>query len=146
MIAAKWSLTRAAMEEYAVRSHERAIAARAEGRFAREIEPVAGVTADEGPRAPELGQDPLAAAADRGRHRHPSGFSFRRPDLAGRLRQFGFVPAKIYPVHFHGLPTNLKSQFPALHKEIANLIARLAPYDPRLTPYCSTFVLDVRKP
>ncbi len=54
MIAAKWSLSRAAMEEFAVRSHERAIAARAEGRFAREIEPVAGVTADEGPRAPDL--------------------------------------------------------------------------------------------
>ena len=54
MIAAKWSVSRAAMEEFAVRSHERAIAARAEGRFAREIEPVAGVTADEGPRAPDL--------------------------------------------------------------------------------------------
>ncbi len=85
--------------------------------------------------------------------KHPSGaiqvdqrFQFSPADLAGRLRQFGFVPAKIYPVHFHGLPTNLKSQFPALHKEIADLIARLAPYDPRLTPYCSTFVLDVRKP
>ena len=54
MIAAKWSVSRAAMEEFAVRSHERAIAARAEGRFAREIEPVAGVTADEGPRVPDL--------------------------------------------------------------------------------------------
>src|SRR5712675_1569673 len=46
----------ASMEAFAVRSHERAIAARAEGRFAREIEPVAGVTADEGPRAPDLGK------------------------------------------------------------------------------------------
>jgi acetyl-CoA C-acetyltransferase len=71
MIAAKWSVSRAAMEAFAVRSHERAIAARAEGRFAREIEPVAGVTADEGlrehgltPRArvhhlSVLGADPL---------------------------------------------------------------------------------------
>jgi acetyl-CoA C-acetyltransferase len=54
LIAEKWSVSRAAMEAFAVRSHERAIAARAEGRFAREIEPVAGVTADEGPRAPDL--------------------------------------------------------------------------------------------
>jgi acetyl-CoA C-acetyltransferase len=53
MIAAKWSVSRATMEEFAVRSHERAIAARAEGRFSREIEPVAGVAADEGPREPD---------------------------------------------------------------------------------------------
>jgi acetyl-CoA C-acetyltransferase len=53
MIAEKWSISREAMEEFAVRSHERALAARAAGRFDREIEPVAGVTADEGPREPD---------------------------------------------------------------------------------------------
>jgi acetyl-CoA C-acetyltransferase len=52
MIAEKWSLSREAMEEFAVRSHERALTARAEGRFDREIEPVFGLAADEGPRAP----------------------------------------------------------------------------------------------
>ena len=41
LIAAKWSVSRAAMEAFAVRSHAWAIAARAEGRFAREIEPKA---------------------------------------------------------------------------------------------------------
>jgi acetyl-CoA C-acetyltransferase len=53
MIAEKWSLSREAMEEFAVRSHQRALAARAAGRFAPEIEPVSGVTADEGPREPD---------------------------------------------------------------------------------------------
>src|SRR5216683_1611932 len=38
MIAEKWSLSRETMEEFAVRSHERALAARAAGRFDREIE------------------------------------------------------------------------------------------------------------
>jgi acetyl-CoA C-acetyltransferase len=52
MIAEKWSLSREAMEEFAVRSHERALAAAAAGRFDREIEPVFGLAADEGPRAP----------------------------------------------------------------------------------------------
>ncbi|ONH31083.1 acetyl-CoA C-acetyltransferase [Pseudofrankia asymbiotica] len=52
MIAEKWSLTREVMEEFAVRSHERAIAARAEGRFDREIVPAFGLAADEGPREP----------------------------------------------------------------------------------------------
>ncbi|HSS08894.1 MAG TPA: steroid 3-ketoacyl-CoA thiolase, partial [Acidimicrobiales bacterium] len=38
--------------EFAVGSHQRALQARAEGRFDREILPLAGVTADEGPREP----------------------------------------------------------------------------------------------
>ena len=50
MIAEKWDITREDMEAYALRSHQRAIAATDEGRFDREIEPLAGLTHDEGPR------------------------------------------------------------------------------------------------
>ncbi|MDG6106373.1 acetyl-CoA C-acetyltransferase [Dactylosporangium aurantiacum] len=50
LIAAKWSLERAEMERYALDSHRRAVAARAAGRFTREIVPLGDVTADEGPR------------------------------------------------------------------------------------------------
>ena len=53
MIAEKWSISRETMEEFAVRSHVKAREAQAEGRFDREIEPVCGVSADEGPRAPD---------------------------------------------------------------------------------------------
>lgn len=52
MMVAKWNLTRAEMEEFAVESHERAIRARAEGRFDAEIAPLNGVQHDEGPREP----------------------------------------------------------------------------------------------
>jgi acetyl-CoA C-acetyltransferase len=52
MIAEKWALTRDEMEAFAVESHERAIRARAEGRFEREIVAVGEATADEGPREP----------------------------------------------------------------------------------------------
>jgi acetyl-CoA C-acetyltransferase len=52
MIAEKWSISREAMEEFAVGSHEKALRAQAEGRFDREIEPLEGVTRDEGPRVP----------------------------------------------------------------------------------------------
>jgi acetyl-CoA C-acetyltransferase len=52
MIAEKWGLSRDDMEAYAVRSHERALRAREEGRFELEIVPLAGVAADEGPREP----------------------------------------------------------------------------------------------
>ena len=54
MIAEKWDLTRDDMEAFAVESHERALRARAEGRFDREIMPLAGLTFDEGPRDPDL--------------------------------------------------------------------------------------------
>ena len=50
MIAEKWNISRERMEEFALRSHERAIRATDEGRFAREIVPLAGLTQDEGPR------------------------------------------------------------------------------------------------
>jgi len=54
MIAEKWDLSREDMEEFAVESHRRALRARAEGRFDREIEPLNGLTFDEGPREPDL--------------------------------------------------------------------------------------------
>jgi acetyl-CoA C-acetyltransferase len=50
MICEKWGLTRRQLEEFALESHQRAVRAIDEGRFAREIAPVAGVAADEGPR------------------------------------------------------------------------------------------------
>ncbi|MDP3968139.1 MAG: acetyl-CoA C-acetyltransferase [Nocardioides sp.] len=50
MIAEKWDISREAMEEFALRSHERALTAIDEGRFEREIVPVGDFTTDECPR------------------------------------------------------------------------------------------------
>jgi acetyl-CoA C-acetyltransferase len=50
MIAERWDLSRPLMEEFALRSHERALKALAENRFARELLPLGGCVADEGPR------------------------------------------------------------------------------------------------
>ncbi|MCY4279875.1 MAG: acetyl-CoA C-acetyltransferase [Acidimicrobiaceae bacterium] len=50
MVAEKWDLSRSDMEDYALESHRRAVQAIDEGRFDAEIEPLAGVTCDEGPR------------------------------------------------------------------------------------------------
>jgi acetyl-CoA C-acetyltransferase len=49
-IATAWGLTREDLEAYSLESHRRAVAAIDEGRFDREIVPLAGVTVDEGPR------------------------------------------------------------------------------------------------
>jgi acetyl-CoA C-acetyltransferase len=54
MIAEKWNIGRDDMEAYAVESHERALRARAEGRFAKEIVPLGDADHDEGPREPNL--------------------------------------------------------------------------------------------
>lgn len=55
MIARKWGLSRAALDEYSARSHERAARATAEGKLAEEILPVPGpegpISADQGIRA-----------------------------------------------------------------------------------------------
>ncbi|MFH8791443.1 acetyl-CoA C-acetyltransferase [Streptomyces sp. NPDC017941] len=50
LIAERWGITRTDMEEFALRSHRRALRAVDEGRFDRELVPLAGVTTDEGPR------------------------------------------------------------------------------------------------
>ena len=52
LIAEKWNISRDDMEAFAVESHERALRARAEGRFENEIVPLGDVTFDEGPREP----------------------------------------------------------------------------------------------
>jgi acetyl-CoA C-acetyltransferase len=54
MIAEKWNVSRDDMEMFAVESHERALRARAEGRFEREIVPLGDADHDEGPREPNL--------------------------------------------------------------------------------------------
>ncbi|UQA91845.1 acetyl-CoA C-acetyltransferase [Streptomyces halobius] len=50
LIAEQWGISRRDMEEFALRSHRRALRAMDEGRFARETVPYRDVTLDEGPR------------------------------------------------------------------------------------------------
>ncbi|NND82419.1 MAG: acetyl-CoA C-acetyltransferase [Gammaproteobacteria bacterium] len=54
MIADKWGFTREQLEEYSYQSHQRALAAIAEGRFDREVLPLNGVDMDETPRDTSL--------------------------------------------------------------------------------------------
>lgn len=54
MMAKHWNLGRDELEDFAVRSHARALAAQEAGFFQREIVPLAGLDHDEGPRTPDL--------------------------------------------------------------------------------------------
>lgn len=56
MIADKWKISREQMEEFALQSHTRALAAIEEGRFTREIAPLNGVDMDETPRNTSMGK------------------------------------------------------------------------------------------
>lgn len=54
LIAEKWDISREEMEHWALRSHERARTAIAEGRFSKETVPVGALTTDECPRETSL--------------------------------------------------------------------------------------------
>ena len=60
MIAEQWSLSREDNERFALASHERALAAIAEGHFTREITEYAGIRVDEGPR-PDTSLEKMAS-------------------------------------------------------------------------------------
>ncbi|MBJ7462033.1 MAG: acetyl-CoA C-acetyltransferase [Mycolicibacterium sp.] len=60
MIAEQWNLSREDNERFALASHERALAAIAEGHFTREITEYAGISVDEGPR-PDTSLEKMAS-------------------------------------------------------------------------------------
>jgi acetyl-CoA C-acetyltransferase len=110
MMAQKWGFTRDQLEELAVASHERALAAQAEGRFEREILPLCGVSADEGPRAPDLQKmrslDPIV---DGGLHTAATASQMSDAAAAlliaseGAVKRYGLTPrARIHHVSARG--------------------------------------------
>ena len=90
LIAEQWNLSRAELEEFALRSHRLAAEAQDEGRFEREIAPWNGFAADEGIRRGTTAEQ-MAALQPPDRRRTPDRGP-REPDLgrrgrgAGRLR------------------------------------------------------------
>jgi acetyl-CoA C-acetyltransferase len=91
MVADKWNISREDMERFALESHERALRATAEGRFAREIAPIAGVSRGRGPAQDEPREDGDAAApAGRAEADRRDG----EPDLGRRVVRAGGVGAR----------------------------------------------------
>jgi 2-polyprenyl-3-methyl-5-hydroxy-6-metoxy-1,4-benzoquinol methylase len=68
---------------------------------------------------------------------------FSPSDLSGRA--IGFAPRAIYPVHFHGLPLSIKGDVPDLHTDLASMARDVFAHRSCIVPYCSTFVLELRK-
>jgi 2-polyprenyl-3-methyl-5-hydroxy-6-metoxy-1,4-benzoquinol methylase len=72
-------------------------------------------------------------------------YQFSPADLIFRARRNGFEPGAIYPIHFHGLPPACKDAYPGIHAELAKTVEAQTLRDHRLVPYCSSFVLELRK-
>jgi hypothetical protein len=62
-----------------------------------------------------------------------------------RLRTLGFLPQTVFPVHYHGLSPAVKSDHHEFHSRLAQAVADIGIGDQRLVPFCSSFVLEVRK-
>jgi len=73
-------------------------------------------------------------------------YQFAPAELLSHLRRIGFKPELIYPVHYHGLPSGVKQEQLALHTSLARTIGEFGLRDHRLLPFCSTYVMCVKKP
>jgi 2-polyprenyl-3-methyl-5-hydroxy-6-metoxy-1,4-benzoquinol methylase len=72
-------------------------------------------------------------------------YQYSPADLVGRLRNHGFLPRTLFPIHYHGLPPAVKTEHLGVHSELAHIMQELAPTDPRLVPYCSSFSLHAQR-
>jgi acetyl-CoA C-acetyltransferase len=100
MIAEKWDISRAAMEEYALESHRRALTAIEEKRFEREIVAFGEMMTDEGPRADTSLEKMAALPTLRDGGRITAAVSSQISDAASAalvasadaVRRFGLTP------------------------------------------------------
>jgi 2-polyprenyl-3-methyl-5-hydroxy-6-metoxy-1,4-benzoquinol methylase len=72
-------------------------------------------------------------------------YQFSPADLVYRTKSLGFAPRTLFPVHFHGLSPAVKSDHPEFHAQLAQAAAEIGIADQRLVPFCSTFVIEVRR-
>jgi acetyl-CoA C-acetyltransferase len=111
LIAEKWDITREQMEEFALGSHQRALAAIADGRFDREIVPFGEMTTDEGPRADTSLEKMAALSTLRDGGRITAAVSSQISDAASAVLvasaaavvQYGLTPrARVHHISVRG--------------------------------------------
>jgi 2-polyprenyl-3-methyl-5-hydroxy-6-metoxy-1,4-benzoquinol methylase len=73
-------------------------------------------------------------------------YQFSPGDLATRVREAGFEPMRLYPVHYHALPVPMTAEHPKLHTSIASAVEAIDYPNHRILPRCSTFVMAARRP
>ena len=105
-IAEKWAISREDMERYALESHRRAAQAQDEGRFNREIVPLAGVSADEGVRRDTTLEKMAGLPTVKGCERVTAAVSSQISDASTAV-----LVASDRAVHEHGLKPRARIHF-----------------------------------
>jgi SAM-dependent methyltransferase len=72
-------------------------------------------------------------------------YQYAPSDFAFRAKKHGFEPRCIYPVHFHGLPMQIKNSHPEVHSGLAMKIETLKDSSACILPFSSTYLMDLRK-
>jgi len=72
-------------------------------------------------------------------------YQYTPQELSAILREAGFSPTAVYPVHYHPMPPSAAVKLEEMHVAFSNLVFEAAGEDPHLIPFSSSFVLAARK-
>jgi SAM-dependent methyltransferase len=72
-------------------------------------------------------------------------YQYTPGELAAAVRDAGFYPTMVYPVHYHPMPPQAKTKLLPMHVAFSDSIFEAAAQDLRLVPFSSSFVLAARK-
>ncbi|MFC1679752.1 class I SAM-dependent methyltransferase [Elusimicrobiota bacterium] len=65
--------------------------------------------------------------------------------LIGLLKEHGFRPVEIRPIHIHCAPPGFKKRHPDIHCSTSNLLQAFGKDSPELIPYSSSFMIHARR-
>lgn len=72
-------------------------------------------------------------------------YQFTPAQLIHMLKQKGFEPVEIYPIHIHGVLPKFKDKYPSVHDNISNLLQVYAQNNMSLIPQSSSFMIHFKK-
>ncbi len=72
-------------------------------------------------------------------------YQFTPAQLVNKLKDTGFEPIDIFPIHIHGVPSKFKDKNPAVHGNISGLLQNYADNNICLIPQSSSFMIHSKK-
>ena len=72
-------------------------------------------------------------------------YQFTPVQLITMLKDRGFIPIEIFPIHIHGVLPMFKNKYPSIHGNISNLLQNYPQGNMSLIPQSSSFMIHVKK-
>jgi 2-polyprenyl-3-methyl-5-hydroxy-6-metoxy-1,4-benzoquinol methylase len=72
-------------------------------------------------------------------------YQYTPGQLINMLKDKGFEPVEIYPIHVHGVLPNFKKNYPSIHASISNFLQQYARNNMSLIPQSSSFMIHAKK-